>query len=66
MRQSPLISGIFYILLGTLFTFFAIRHVNETGWGFFTYLLVLLATFDIGSGIRMITFHFKIKNANKL
>ncbi|EIJ79859.1 hypothetical protein PB1_05822 [Bacillus methanolicus PB1] len=66
MRQSPLISGIFYIMLGTLFTFFAIQNVNETGWGFFTYLLVLLATFDIGSGIRMITFHFKIKNANKL
>ncbi|AIE58768.1 YdiK family protein [Bacillus methanolicus] len=65
MRQSPLISGIFYIMLGTLFTFFAIQNVNEAGWGFFTYLLVILATFDIGSGIRMIAFHFKIKNVNK-
>ncbi|UQD50870.1 DUF4305 domain-containing protein [Bacillus methanolicus] len=65
MRQSPLISGMFYIMLGTLFTFFAIQNVNEAGWGFFTYLLVILATFDIGSGIRMIAFHFKIKNVNK-
>jgi ABC-type multidrug transport system permease subunit len=65
MRQSPLISGIFYIMLGSLFTIFAIQHVNESGWGFFAYLLVLLATFDIGSGIRMIAFHFKIKNVKR-
>lgn len=65
MRQSPLFSGIVYILLGSLFTYFAIQNVNETGWGFFTYLLVLLATFDFGSGIRMILFHFKLKQIQK-
>ncbi|GAM16189.1 YdiK family protein [Mesobacillus selenatarsenatis] len=65
MKQSPLFSGIVYILLGSLFTYFAIQNVNETGWGFFSYLLVALATFDFGSGIRMIMFHFKLKNANK-
>jgi hypothetical protein len=65
MKQSPLFSGIVYILLGSLFTYFAIQNVNETGWGFFSYLLVALATFDFGSGIRMILFHFKLKNIEK-
>ncbi|WP_102260895.1 YdiK family protein [Mesobacillus jeotgali] len=65
MKQSPLFSGIVYILLGSLFTYFAIQNVNETGWGFFSYLLVALATFDFGSGIRMIMFHFKVKNIQK-
>ncbi|MGA9224996.1 MAG: YdiK family protein [Mesobacillus sp.] len=65
MKQSPLFSGIVYFLLGSLFTYFAIQNVNETGWGFFTYLLVMLATFDFGSGIRMILFHFKLKQIQK-
>ena len=65
MKQSPLFSGLVYILLGSLFTYFAIQNVNETGWGFFSYLLVALATFDFGSGIRMIMFHFKLKNIQK-
>ncbi|ESU31594.1 hypothetical protein G3A_15870 [Bacillus sp. 17376] len=65
MKQSPLFSGIVYILLGSLFTYFAIQNVNDTGWGFFSYLLVALATFDFGSGIRMIMFHFKLKNVQK-
>ncbi|WLR54941.1 YdiK family protein [Mesobacillus subterraneus] len=65
MKQSPLFSGIVYILLGSLFTYFAIQNVTETGWGFFSYLLVALATFDFGSGIRMIMFHFKLKNVQK-
>ncbi|MCM3125845.1 YdiK family protein [Mesobacillus sp. AQ2] len=65
MKQSPMFSGIVYILLGSLFTYFAIQNVNDTGWGFFSYLLVLLATFDFGSGIRMILFHFKLKQMDK-
>ncbi len=66
MRQSPLFSGIIYIILGALFTVFAIQDLQQNGeWGFFTYLLVLLATFDIGSGIRMILLHFKIKEIKK-
>lgn len=66
MRQSPLFSGIIYIVLGALFTVFAIQDLQQNReWGFFTYLLVLLATFDIGSGIRMILLHFKIKEIKK-
>ncbi len=63
MRQSTLFSGIIYILLGLLFIFFAVQNVNTEGnWGFFTYLLIILATFDLGSGIRIIWFHFQLKN----
>lgn len=63
MRVSPLSSGILYIILGILFTYFAIDSVQREGeWGFFTYLLILLATFDFGNGLRMIFFHFKMKS----
>ncbi|SFB26275.1 MULTISPECIES: YdiK family protein [unclassified Bacillus (in: firmicutes)] len=65
MRQTPLFSGIIYVFLGILFTYFAIQNVNEDGWGLFSYLLVALATFDLGTGIRAILFHFKIKNSQK-
>ncbi|MCQ6277417.1 YdiK family protein [Bacillus sp. V3B] len=67
MRPTPLFSGIVYVFLGILFTFFAIQNINEDGgWGFFTFLLILLATFDFGSGIRMILIHFHLKkNGNK-
>ena len=65
MNQSPLFSGIVYLTLGLLFTYLAIENVNHTGWGFFSYVLVLLATFDVGSGIRMIQFHFKLKKTQK-
>ncbi|MFD2680032.1 YdiK family protein [Bacillus seohaeanensis] len=63
MRRSPLFSGVIYLLLGVLFTYIAIQTVNDSGWGFFTYMLIFLATLDIGSGFRMIGIHFKIKNA---
>lgn len=66
MRQTPLFSGILYIVLGLFFTYFAIQDLQKNGeWGFFTYLLVILATFDLGNGIRMILFHFKIKTIQK-
>ena len=61
MRRSPLFSGVIYLLLGVLFTYFAIGNVQDDGWGFFTYMLIFLATLDFGSGIRMIMLHFKIK-----
>ncbi|WP_059174235.1 YdiK family protein [Bacillus sp. FJAT-27445] len=65
MRQSPLFSGIVYLLLGLLFTYFAVESVRNEGWGFFAYLLVILATFDFGAGIRMIGIHFKLKKTQK-
>ncbi|WP_409273186.1 YdiK family protein [Neobacillus sp. SCS-31] len=65
MRQSPLFSGIVYLLLGILFTYFAVGSVRDEGWGFFSYLLVILATFDFGAGIRMIGLHYKLKRIQK-
>lgn len=66
MKPTPLSSGILYIILGLLFTFFAIQNVQvDEGWGFFTYLLIILATFDLGNGIRMVMFHFKLKTVQK-
>lgn len=64
MRQTPLVSGFLYILLGFLFTYFAIKNVQEDGWGFFSYLLIILATFDLGAGLKMIAIHFKIKHSH--
>jgi ABC-type multidrug transport system permease subunit len=60
MRRSPLFSGIIYIFLALLFTYYAIQNVNKEGWGFFSILLVILATFDFGSGLRLLSLHFKI------
>ncbi|MEH7180966.1 YdiK family protein [Neobacillus vireti] len=65
MRRSPMFSGIIYFVLGGLFTYFAIEDVQQNGWGFFSYLLVLLATFDFGSGIRMIFLHNRYKEKPK-
>ncbi|GLB61971.1 YdiK family protein [Cytobacillus sp. NCCP-133] len=66
MRSTPLLSGIVYILLGCLFTFIAIQNIQrEETWGFFTYFLIIIATFDIGTGLRMIGLHIRLKKANK-
>lgn len=65
MRRSPLFSGFIYILLGCLFTYFAVEDVTQNGWGFFSYLLVILATFDFGSGLRIIFFYYRYKDKIK-
>jgi len=63
--RSPLFTGFIYILLGVVFTFFAIQHVGENGWGFFSYLLVILATLDFGSGFRILFWYYQMKNKSK-
>jgi Domain of unknown function (DUF4305) len=65
MRRSPLFSGFIYFVLGSLFTYFAIHDVQQNGWGFFSYMLVFLATFDFGSGIKIFLFYFKFRNKIK-
>ncbi|MFK2827193.1 YdiK family protein [Bacillus sp. B190/17] len=65
MRQSPLMTGILYLILGSFFTYLAIEDVNTGGFGFFTYLLILLATMDIGSGLRLVMMHFRLKSSEK-
>ncbi|WP_110926847.1 YdiK family protein [Bacillus massiliglaciei] len=65
MRRSPLTMGMIYVGLGVLFTFMAIQRVSNSGWGFFAYLLIVIATLDFGSGIRMLLLHLKIKSIKK-
>lgn len=64
-RKSPLSIGIIYLCLGILFTTIAVQTVTASGWGFFAFILVIIATLDFGSGIRMILLHFKVKSINK-
>ncbi|MCJ8008947.1 YdiK family protein [Lederbergia wuyishanensis] len=59
--RSPFFSGIVYLVLGCIFTFFAIQQVTMSDWNFFVYLLLILATFDFGAGFRLIALHFRIK-----
>jgi hypothetical protein len=65
MRRSPLFSGIIYFLLGSLFTYFSIHDVSQNGWGFYSFMLVLLATFDFGSGLKILFFYMKYKDQLK-
>ncbi|AKP48645.1 MULTISPECIES: YdiK family protein [Bacillus] len=65
MKQTLLSSGIIYLLFGSLFTYMAIENVNSNGFGFFTYLLIILATLDVGSGIRVIFYYFRMKSRYK-
>ncbi|MBS4202330.1 YdiK family protein [Bacillus sp. FJAT-49732] len=59
--RSPFFSGVVYLVLGCIFTFFAIQQVTMNDWNFFVYLLLILATFDFGAGFRLIGLHFRIK-----
>jgi hypothetical protein len=63
VRQTPLISGIIYVVFGIIFIIFAIQNITTDGeWGLFSILLIIFATFDFGSGFKMIRMHFKQKN----
>ncbi|MBM7694478.1 hypothetical protein JOC77_003939 [Peribacillus deserti] len=64
-KQSPLLMAVIYLGLGILFTVFAIKNVSQTGWGFFSYFLVFLATLDFASAIRMFALYFKLKKITK-
>lgn len=64
-RQSPLATGIVYLVLGTIFVYFAINEVSRNGWNFFAYLIVFLATIDFASGIRLVNLHFRLKRMKK-
>ena len=61
MRRSPLAMATTYLILGGIFIFFAIQNVSRSGWDFFTYFLIILATLDVGSGIRLMMIHKQIK-----
>ncbi|MBS4197667.1 YdiK family protein [Lederbergia citri] len=63
--RSPFFSGVIYLVLGCIFTFFAIQQVTMNDWNFFVYVLLILATFDFGAGFRLIGLHFRIKSQKR-
>jgi hypothetical protein len=60
-KVSLLRNAIFYLILGFLFVFIAVQTAGDTIWNFTTILLALIATFDIGIGVRLLIMHFKLK-----
>lgn len=63
--MNLLTQGIIYFVFGIFFTYFAIHHVTNYGWGFFAYLLVFLATLDIGSSIKIFYSYWRSKTIKK-
>lgn len=63
--RSPLFSGVIYLLLGGVFTVFAIQQVTLNDWNFFAYVLIIIATFDFVAGFRLIFRYFNIKKGKK-
>ncbi|WP_226671315.1 DUF4305 domain-containing protein [Metabacillus litoralis] len=61
MRANPISMGIFYLIMGILFTYLAINSAAEGLFTFPTMILMLIATFDIGVAIRMFTLSKKLK-----
>lgn len=59
MRTSPLHIALFYFLMGALFTYLAIQSAHETIWNFSTIVLMVIATLDFGTTLRMLAFYFK-------
>lgn len=59
--MSPLTSAFLYLVLGIIFTIFAIQHVLINGWGFIAYALILIATLDFGSGLHLLFWYIKQK-----
>jgi len=56
-----LILGLFYIMLGCVFTYLAIVSGEDTIWGIRALLPALIATYDFGAVIRLISIHFSHK-----
>ncbi|WP_456276963.1 YdiK family protein [Bacillus sp. AK128] len=65
MRTSPFLMGILYFGMGIIFTVLAIQSKTEDIWSFPTILLIVVATFDFGVGIRMFALNKKIKQIKK-
>ncbi|SIS65224.1 YdiK family protein [Salimicrobium flavidum] len=62
MKASPLLMAYLYIFIGGGFLFVATQSIQDTLWNITTIVLALVATFNIGVGIRLIGLHFYIKN----
>lgn len=62
---SPLISALMYFSIGGMFLYLAYQAIDDTVWNTVTIILTLIASLDIGVGIRLLSIHFKIKKLKK-
>ncbi|WP_100012599.1 YdiK family protein [Lentibacillus sediminis] len=65
MRTSPLAMAIIYFLMGILFIYIATQTAGDTVWNVTTIILAVVATMEIGVGIRLVVLHFHWKNKKK-
>lgn len=65
MRTSPLAMAIIYLLMGILFIYIATQTAGDTVWNVTTIILAVVATMEIGVGIRLVFLHFHWKNKKK-
>lgn len=65
MKMNPISMGVFYLVMGILFTYLAINSAEKDAFSFPTIILMLIATFDIGVGIRMFIFASKLKKKDQ-
>ncbi|RYG71643.1 DUF4305 domain-containing protein [Lentibacillus lipolyticus] len=65
MKMTPKTMAIIYFLVGAMFISIAVQITDGSIWNFPTIILALIATLDVGVGIRMLIIHFKIKNQKK-
>ncbi|MFD2760289.1 DUF4305 domain-containing protein [Lentibacillus juripiscarius] len=65
MKMTPKTMAIIYFLVGAMFISIAVQITEGSVWNFPTIILALVATLDVGVGIRMLIIHFKIKNQKK-
>ncbi|KAA0543388.1 DUF4305 domain-containing protein [Bacillus sp. BGMRC 2118] len=61
MRTSPFLMGLLYFGMGAVFVVLAIQSAQVDMWSFSTIILMIVATFDIGVGVRMFLLHNRIK-----
>ncbi|MFD1738219.1 YdiK family protein [Bacillus salitolerans] len=59
--RSPFLMGLLYFGMGIIFVVLAIQSKTDNIWSFPTIILMVVATFDFGVGIRMMLIANKIK-----
>ena len=63
---SPLRGAMFHFIMGALFIYFAYHSITETVLDPLTLFLSVLATLEVGIGVRLLQFYLKIKRKNKV
>lgn len=65
MRTSPFLMGLLYLGMGAVFLVLAVQSAQVDMWSFSTIILMIVATFDIGVGIRMFLLQNRINKMKK-